>query len=156
MVRSSDSCQSTSQTFTSSALPFTDRASISRVDWRNSGGRASTVLPVVMIWQALARPAMRAAVLTVSPKTSFASSMAGPKWKPTRMASLMPRTGGRSSTRCCMELAASMPASALSNTAITSSPMVLTTRPLNCSVARVMRLMQRSTACSASLSPSFS
>ena len=48
---------------------------------------ASIVGPRVMIWPPLASPAMRAAVLTASPKTSPRSSSTGPAWKPMRMPS---------------------------------------------------------------------
>src|SRR6185312_59702 len=55
--------------------------------------------------------------------------MTGPKWKPTRMAMLLPCTTSPAEMRSCMPLAASAAALGSSNTDITSSPMVFTTRP---------------------------
>nr|WP_256440983.1 hypothetical protein [Rhodoferax sp. AJA081-3] len=79
MVSSSPPCQMTSLTATSSPLPLTDRAAILRVESCSMCAMQATVAPVVMIWPPLARPAIRAATLTVSPNTSLFSSMTGPK-----------------------------------------------------------------------------
>ena len=99
---------------------------------------------------------MRAAVLTASPKTSSRSSSTGPAWKPMRMPSCTSPTAGRSAVFVCMSTAAWNAASALSNTAMTSSPIVLTTRPRLVATARLRISSTDSTAASAARSPSFS
>ena len=142
-----------SQTSTSSPLPFTESDAIDRDDLRSSGESMSTVARVVMICIALATPAMRAARFTVSPKTSLFSSITGPAWKPARIARFTLDTAGSSVILICMSVAARQPLSASGSTHITSSPMVLTTRPPYCATMPRIRAMHSSTICLARVSP---
>ena len=154
--KSAASCQTTSKTRRPSALSFSASGSRPRVDSCCSGERTACVAALVSTCPAFARPARCAAVVTLSPSTSPPSSRTAPWWKPTRIASLTPDTGGRSPTRCCISPAACRASSGVGKTAISSSPTVLTMRPRKPSTPRSMRFRQRSTACSASVLPSFS
>ena len=93
---------------------------------------------VVMIWPALAWLVMRLAVCTLAPNTSRVSSTTGPKWQPMRIATGWPSTLSSAwrGICCCIWPAALSASSAVGNVAMTSSPMVLMTVPLCCSVAR--------------------
>ena len=68
-------------------LPFTVSESMCRTRARTRGVSASAVSPDRITCSPLASAAIRAATLTESPKTSPSTSIVGPKWKPTRIAS---------------------------------------------------------------------
>ena len=112
-----------------------------------------TVSRAVMIWPLVATAASRAARLTASPNTSPSRFTTGPKLKPTRMPSVVLPTGGSSEMASCISIAASAASSALVKADITSSPMVLMTRPLEACVFCFMRLTQLSTAACATALP---
>jgi len=109
-----------------------------------------------MICMPLASPAMRAATFTVSPKTSPFSSITGPAWKPTRIIRLTPLVTTSAFTSVCMSVAAMNPRSASGKTHISSSPMVLTTRPRWRCVMTCMPISASSINTFASASPSAS
>jgi hypothetical protein len=96
---------------------------------------------------------MRAATLTASPNTSLFSSRAGPKWKPMRIASGLPSTVMPSVIPSCISAAACAASSAVLKVDMTSSPMVLTTRPPWRVVASDMRSTHFAIASRAFASP---
>src|ERR1017187_3447813 len=73
-----------------------------------------------------------------------------------RMPSLVPATGGSSFTPSCISIAAAVASPAEGNTAITSSPMVLITRPPCSCVLLLNSVMQSSMATTATASPAVS
>ena len=112
-VRSaSGPCQINSKMPMSSCLPLTVSRSISRTRARSNGDSASAVCPDKMTCSPLASATIRDATLTESPNTSPSTSIAGPKWKPTRIASRTRPTAGCSEIRACISAAASAARSA--------------------------------------------
>ncbi len=109
-----------------------------------------------MICPALAWLVMRLAVCTLAPNTSRASSTTGPKWQPMRMATCWPSILSSACAAICFCIwpAASSASSGFGNVAMTSSPIVLITVPLCCSVAVRMTSMQIATMARARWSPS--
>jgi len=71
------------------------------------GDKALAVIEDRITCSALASAVMRAATFTESPKTSPSTAIAGPKWKPTRIARRERPTGGCSEMRNCISAAAS-------------------------------------------------
>src|SRR5436190_979911 len=129
---------------------------IARVAALSIGDISMTVSRAVMICPFVATPARRAARLTASPKTSPSRSTTGPWLKPMRMPICVLPTGGISEIALCISMAASAAASAVGKADITSSPIVLITRPLAVMVFSRIRFTHFSMAACATASPAVS
>ena len=120
---------------------------------RYTGLRSCAVSSVVMIWPLIACSTRREARFTVSPNTSSPRWITGPACRPTRSPSLLAPTAGSASTAPSIVAAAATAASALGKSAITSSPMVFTTRPRAASTALRISSRQPEIAPCAVVSP---
>ena len=112
---------------------------ILRVADLSIGDISITVSRAVMIWPFTATCDSREATFTASPKMSpSACTTIGPQLKPMRMPILVLPTGFSSPIADCISIAASAAASVVGNEDMTSSPMVLMTRPLAVTVHSLM------------------
>src|SRR5436190_10982666 len=129
---------------------------IARVAALSIGDISMTVSRAVMICPFVATPARRAARLTASPRPSPSRASTRPSLQPMRTPICVLPTGGISEIALWISIAASAAWSAVAKADMTSSPIVLITRPLALTVFSRIRFTHFSMAACATVSPAVS